>query len=147
MDAPDINLRNLTYKRLVELGRAPTSDEVAKVAGLSADDVRACWQRLHDEHALVLNSATCEIRMANPFSGVPTAYRVSAAGRWWYANCAWDAFGVCAALHADVRIEGSCPHCGEPFCIDVRDGQPDRRDLLFHCLLPVRSWWADIVFT
>ena len=46
--------------------------------------------------------------MANPFSAVPTAYRVLARDRWWYANCAWDAFGVCAALHADGRIETSC---------------------------------------
>jgi hypothetical protein len=28
---------------------------------------------------------------------VPTAYRAHARGRWWYANSAWDAFGVCAA--------------------------------------------------
>ena len=51
----------------------------------------------HD-HALVLQENGMELRMAHPFSAVPTPYRVSAAGRWWYANCAWDAFGVCAAL-------------------------------------------------
>ena len=103
--------------------------------------------RLHDAHALVLNPATAEIRMANPFSAVPTAYRVQADGRWWYANCAWDAFGVCAALHADGRIETSCADCGEAFAVEVRDEKPDDTILLFHVLVPAAHWWDDIVFT
>ncbi len=77
------------------------------------------WQRLHEQHALVLDAATAEIRMANPFSAVPTAHRVQVDDRWWYANCAWDAFGICAALHADGRIETSCPDCGEPLTVAV----------------------------
>ena len=59
--------------------------------------------------------------MANPFSAIPTAYRVHAAGRSWFANCAWDAFGICAALHTDGRIETNCPECGETIECDVRD--------------------------
>jgi hypothetical protein len=85
--------------------------------------------------------------MLNPFSCVPTAYRVRAAGRWWYGNCAWDALGICAALHADGDVHTSCPDCGEPLAVSVRDGALDRDDLLFHCLVPARQWWDDIVFT
>jgi hypothetical protein len=78
---------------------------------------------------------------------VPTAYRVRARGRWWYANCAWDAFGVLAALGEDGRVESSCPDCGDPYAVEVEGGRPDRDDLLFHCLVPASSWWSDIVFT
>ena len=85
--------------------------------------------------------------MANPFSAVPTAYRVYAGERWWYANCAWDAFGVCAALHVDGRIETSCPDCGEPLAVEVCDQRPSDHSLLFHCLVPAAHWWDDIVFT
>jgi len=60
-------------------------------------------------------------------------------GRWWYANCAWDAFGICGALHVDGRIEASCPDCGEPIAVEVRDEQPDGESLLFHCLVPVEQ--------
>ncbi len=95
----------------------------------------------------MLNQVTGEIIMANPFSGVPTGYRVDAAGRWWYGNCAWDAFGICAALHADGRIETSCPDCGHALRIAVRDQRPDDPSLLFHCLVPAARWWDDIVFT
>jgi hypothetical protein len=95
----------------------------------------------------VLNQMTSEIVMANPFSGVPTAYRVQAAGRWWYGNCAWDAFGICAALRADGQIETACPDCGHRLRIVVRDQRPDDRSLRFHCLVPAGRWWHDIVFT
>ena len=85
--------------------------------------------------------------MANPFSAVPTAYRVRAGGRWWYANYAWDAFGVFSALGVDGRVESSCPDCGEPYTVEVTGGRIDRPDLLFHCLVPAAHWWDDIVVT
>ena len=85
--------------------------------------------------------------MANPFSAVPTPHRVHAAGAAWYANCAWDAFGICAALDADGRIETICVDCRAPLVIEVRDGQPDDESLLFHCLVPAARWWDDIGFT
>jgi hypothetical protein len=143
----DLALRNLTYARFAELGRAPTAAEIAVAAGRARPEVMAGWERLHAEHALVLDLATGDIRMANPFSGVPTAYRVRAAGRWWYGNCAWDAFGICAALHEDGRIETCCPDCGESLRIKVREQRPDDRSLLFHCLVSAARWWDDIVFT
>ena len=85
--------------------------------------------------------------MANPFSAVPTAYRVQARERWWYANCAWDAFGICAALQVDGRIETSCPDCCAPLTVTIENKQPDDKSLLFHCLIPAARWWHDIVFT
>jgi hypothetical protein len=143
----DVALRNATYRLFVETGRAPTAAEVAAALGLDVDDVLAGWRRLHAGHALVLDAGGREIRMAHPFSAVPTANRVEAAGRWWYANCAWDAFGICAALGVDGRIEASCPDCGEPLRSVVRDRRPEDASLLFHCLVPARQWWDDIVFT
>ena len=147
MRQDDLALRNRTYGQFVELGRAPTAAETAEATGTSANEVRGGWQRLHHEHAIVFDVRSAEIRMASPFSAVPTAYRVEAGGRWWYANCAWDAFGVCAALDSDGRIESSCPDCGEAIAVGVRDGRPDDDTLCFHCLVPAASWWDDIVFT
>jgi hypothetical protein len=142
VDESDLRLRNRTYGLFVELGRAPAPEELGP-----REEVLAGWQRLHDAHALVLERGGEAIRMANPFSAVPTAYRVQVAGRWWYANCAWDAFGICAALGTDGRIECSCPDCGEPVAVEVRDERPDDESLLFHSLVPARRWWDDIVFT
>jgi hypothetical protein len=134
VDARDLELRNLTYRRFVELGRAPAPEELGPRA-----PVLAGWRRLHDEHALVLDGDA--IRMANPFSGVATPYRVLAAGRKWFGNCAWDAFGVCAALGVDGRIEYG------DIAVEVRDSKPDDESLVFHCLVPAAQWWDDIVYT
>ena len=146
MDAADLELRNATYASFVELGRAPSSGEVAQRVAREPSVVRAGWRRLHEAHALVLDDSG-ELRMANPFSAVPTRHRVRAAGRTWWANCAWDAFGICAALHVDGRVESSCPDCGEALTVEVRDGRPDDESLVFHCLVPAARWWDDIVFT
>jgi len=121
--------------------------EVAHESGSTISDVHKGWRHLHDEHALVLNPAGDGIRMANPFSALPTAHRVHAADRWWYANCAWDAVGICGALHVDGRIETSCPDCGDLIAVEVHDERPDDQGLLFHCIVPAVHWWDDIVFT
>ena len=142
MDAGLLDLRNRTYRALVALGRAPTAGELG-----DEQEVKVGWRRLHDAHALVLNPATDELRMLNPFSAVPTAYRVRAHDRWWYANCAWDALGILGALGVDGRVESSCPDCGEPYAVNVTRGRVDDPDLLFHCLVPAAHWWDDIVFT
>ena len=140
IDDADLRLRNTTYALLVQLGRAPTADEVGHAVVLDVHRVRAGWWRLHEAHALVLRPGGRELRMAAPFSAVPTPFRVHAAGRSWFANCAWDAFGVCAALRVDGRIETGCPDCGEPITVDVHDERPDDESLLFHCLVPAARW-------
>jgi hypothetical protein len=147
VDAAALELRNLTYGLFVELGYAPVAAEVAAKAGMSVEDIEAGWRRLHEAHALVLDADTGGLLMANPFSAAPTAYRVRAGDRWWYANCAWDAFGVCAALHTDGRIETRCADCGDPIAVELADERPDDESLVFHCLVPAARWWDDIVFT
>ena len=137
MHARDLALRNEIYGRFVELGRAPTRAEIG-------DDV--ALRRLHEEHALVLGGDG-EIRMANPFSAVPTPYRVQACDRWWYANCAWDAFGIPAALHVDGHVSSTCPDCGDAIELDVGADRALPPGLVFHVAVPAARWWDDIVFT
>jgi hypothetical protein len=142
----DIELRNATYALFVGLGRAPTLEEAGEAVGATANEVEEGWRRLHEAHVLVLDLPRAEIRMANPFSAVPTPFRVHAGDRDWYANCAWDAFGICVVLETDGHIQTSCPDC-EEIRIVVRDNRPDDESLLFHCLVPAAHWWDDIAFT
>lgn len=146
MTPTDLAIRNATYRLFVELGRAPTADEVAAATGEGSTEVGAAWRRLHDGHALVLDQAGA-IRMANPFSAVATPHRVDAGGRTWFANCGWDAFGIGAALHVDSTVHTTCPDCGEPIDLEVRDGRPTDVEPVWHVLLPARDWWSDIGFT
>ena len=147
MTPDDLELRRTTYRLFVDLGRAPAAAEIARDLGADLGRVLAGWRRLRDAHALVLDASGAAILMANPFSAVPTPHRVRAGGRDWFANCAWDAFGICAALHVDGEVQTSCPDCGQVLRVSVRDTAPDRDDLVFLCPVPARQWWDDIVFT
>jgi hypothetical protein len=147
MDEHDVRIRNFLYSSFVEAGQAPGVADVAREFDLSEEAAVGALRRLHDAHALVLERDALEIRMLNPFSCVPSAWRVDAGGRKWYSNCAWDSFAICAALDSDGRIESTCADCGEPLAVDVRDRKPVRRDFFFHVLVPARQWWDDIVFT
>ncbi len=142
----DLAVRNATYRAFVELGRAPTVPEVATRVVAPPDDVAAAWKRLEDVHAVVLDEAGA-ILMLNPFSAVETPHRVEAAGRTWFANCGWDAFGIGSALHVDSTIRTTCADCGESIDLDVRNGLPADQEAVFHVLVPARDWWNDIRFT
>jgi hypothetical protein len=85
--------------------------------------------------------------MAPPFSAVPTPFRVAAAGREYFANCVWDAFGIPAALHRDADVEASCACCGEPMSLAVRDGRPLPAPGIAHFAVPAARWWDDIAYT
>jgi len=146
MEPGDLAVRRATYRLFVELGRAPTATEVATDIGVGEPEVRASWARLHEGHALVLD-ADGEIRMLNPFAAKPTDFRVEAAGRSWFANCGWDAFGIGAALHVDSAFDTHCADCGEPLRVSIRDGRPEPADLVWHVLVPASQWWNDIGFT
>ncbi len=148
MDESDLRIRNHLYASFVAVGRAQTTAETAAALALEEGEVADTFRRLHDGHALVLDPGTTEIRMLNPFSAVETPYRVEAGGRSWFANCAWDALGIPAALHADGTVDSTCPDCGEPLELEVRDGELVRGDgLLVHFVVPASRWWDDIAFT
>jgi hypothetical protein len=147
VDSFDVGVRNFLYRRFVERAESPHVEDVEAEFGLARSEAESALRRLHDAHALVLEQDTLELRMLNPFSCVPTEWRVHAADRKWYANCAWDSFAVCAALHSDGHIDASCADCGEPIEIEIRDGRAVPDNHLFHVLVPARHWWEDIVFT
>ncbi|TAL07318.1 MAG: hypothetical protein EPO00_09545 [Chloroflexota bacterium] len=146
MSPSDVVIRNATYAAFVDLGRAPGTHEVAERLGVATTDVLAAWRRLHEGHALVLDDNGA-ILMANPFSAIETPHRVEAAGRTWFANCGWDAFGIGAALGVDCSIHTTCPDCSERVDIEVRGGRPLDESPVFHVLVPAREWWTDIRFT
>ena len=126
----------------MELGRAPTAGELGDV-----ETVREGWRALHEAHALVLDPATDEIRMANPFSAVPTSYRVSADDRWWYANCAWDALGIPSMIQADAAIEARCPDCSEAIRIQVKGNVVSGNAEVVRFEVPPAHFWDNIIHT
>ena len=113
------------YETIARTTQAPTSAEVAESLSVSPEEVAAAFERLHKKRLLVPEPGNpSRIRMAPPFSGVETSFRVKVQDNVYYANCAWDALGIAAALQADAIIEASDGYSGEPMMLEVRNGQP-----------------------
>ena len=143
----DTRVKLAVYHGTAESGRPPNLETVAGRVGASAHDVRHAYARLQTSRLLVLESDGSTIRMAPPFSGVPTQHQVTVDGVRYYANCAWDALGIPAALHRAGRVRSRCEQSREPLDLSVAVGGPEPSTWLFHCLVRAARWWQDIVFT
>jgi hypothetical protein len=97
----------------------------------------ADYGSLAAQHVVALDEDG-EILMAHPFANHTEGARVDVGPptpRTWWGNCAWDAFGIVAALDlpdATITAQGiTLP----------------RDDAVFHVLVPAAHWWDDIAFT
>lgn len=135
------------YQHFAETGRRPTPIEVAQRVGAEVEAVLEVYPRLRAQRVLVLEPDGANIRMAPPFSGIPTQHAVIVGGKRYYANCAWDALGVVAALHQPGEIHSRCEQSGAPLLLMFGLEGPEPSSWLFHCLVPAARWWDDIVFT
>ena len=143
----DTQVKLAIYHYFAETGHRPSLVEVVQRVASDAESVLAAYQRLRAQRLLVLEPDGSSIRMASPFSGVPTPHIVEADGTQYFANCAWDTLGILAALHQPGIVHSSCAQSGEPLHLHVNVQGPESSDWLFHCLVPAAKWWDDIVFT
>jgi hypothetical protein len=146
-------LRLAIHDFFVTHQRAPSRDELADACGWAYVDVVNGCEALEREHVIVLDRWTRELRMAMPFSAVPTGYRTAIGARSWWANCAWDALGIAAMLGGDAAIRARCPGTGAPVTLAVQGGEVAGagevagEELVVHFLLPARDWWHEIELT
>ena len=143
----DTQVKLAIYRHLAETGSRPSPAEVAERVGSDVASVLDAYPRLRAQRVLALEADGSSIRMAPPFSGVPTQHIVLVGGKQYYANCAWDALGVLAALHQPGEVHSRCEQSGEPLRLEVGLEGPQPSTWLFHCLVPAAKWWDDIVFT
>ena len=135
------------YEHFAAVGRRPSVADVGARVGAAVPQVREIFSRLREQRVLVLEEDGESIRMAPPFSGIPTQHLVTTAGASYYANCAWDALGIPAALHQPATVHSRCEQSLQPLELSVSDRGPEPSDWLFHCVVPAAQWWDDIVFT
>ena len=139
-------LRRLVYERLAATGAVPSRGELVAFVG-NVGDTDRLLRELHDRHLLVLDDSG-GISMALPFAARPTEHRVVDGDRSWWANCAWDALAIPAALDADATIEATWLDTGEAVDLAVRNGVVvGQTDGFVHFAISARHWWDDIVET
>lgn len=129
MTERELALRGAIFASFAASGEPPPVDD------------RATLRALAQQHVVVLDDDD-RIVMAHPFAAHDRGARVESGGRAWRGSCAWDAFGIVAALglrQAEV-IDAS------GIRVAFRDGRP-AGDAIFHVAVPAARWWADIGFT
>jgi hypothetical protein len=145
-EATTVAVRLAIYREIERSGSAPTLAAVASALKLQAAAVERAVHTLADAHVIVLHPASGEIKWAPPFSTEPTPFRVRAGRSAWFAPCAWDAFGIPAAIDADARIDARCGWSGEPVPCGVEHGNAYGSGLV-HLLVPAAHFWDDIAYT
>jgi hypothetical protein len=144
----DTRVKLQIYQTVVSTAHMPTSHDVARALGGSAAEVEAAFVRLHEKRVLLPEPGDpSRIRMAPPFSGVETCFRVSVGDKHYDANCVWDALGISAALEADATILAADGQTGEPMTLEVRDQRPVSDPCVIHYAVPAAHWWDDLVYT
>jgi len=150
-------IRHFVYRHFADTTLPPSVDDTAAHFNISTEEAGEYYKELHNRHAFFLDLETLTIRMANPFSGIPTDFKVHANGKTYYANCAWDMLGIPAALHTDAVIEAKFTESNESVKLEIKNGQiansqstsyqSTDSQLLVHFPLPFSHWYDDLVFT
>lgn len=139
--------RYFVYAFFAKEARPPSIQDAARELQITPEQARALYEELDARHALTLLPGTHTIRMANPFSGVPTGFHVRVGAKQYYANCAWDSFGIPAALHRDAAIEAFCAQTQKPLRLNIEDGNVSGDSAVMYFRVPFAQWYDDLVFT
>jgi hypothetical protein len=138
-------VRAKVFETFAAEGRAMSPGELARTLGPTLEEVCAGLRELHDKHALVLTEAGDSIRMAHPFSAWPMNFVVRDGDRLWWGGCAWDSFGIMAALGRPLEVTTTCPGCGKLLLYSAPPDAP--AGLVVRLPGPAAEWWDDVVAT
>lgn len=129
-------------------GLVPDANDVAGRLASPVNDVVKAFRQLAEAHVYVLEPGDpTRLRMANPFSAVPTPFKVDVGGRPYFGNCVWDALGVVSLLGGEGRVQTACLDCQEPMTLDVSRRHLAPVEAVVHFAVPARRWWDDIIHT
>jgi hypothetical protein len=136
------------YDHFATTTRAPSVAEVAQQLNAPVEEVQYAFDELHKKRLLVPEPADkTRIRMAPPFSAIPTSFKVIVGTKTYYAPCAWDSIGIPAALHQDGMVRAQDGHTREAINLVIRDGSPKPTPCVIHFAVPAAHWWDDIIYT
>ena len=151
-------VRYFVYNHLADTTLPPSVNDTAAHFNISPAEAGELYKELNNRHAFFLEPETLTVRMAWPFSAIPTNFKVHANDKTYYANCAWDMLGIPALLKCDAVIEAICTESNEWAQLEIKNGKiapaavPGGEDaalseLRVHFPLPFARWYDDLTFT
>jgi len=140
-------VRHFVYNHFADTTHPPNVDETAAHFNISTEEAGEYYRELDNRHAFFLDPGTLNIRMAWPFSAIPTDFKVHANGKTYYANCAWDMLGIPALLKCDTVMDAKFTESNEPVQLEVKDSKITNSESLIHFPVAFSHWYDDLVFT
>jgi hypothetical protein len=140
-------VRTAIFATFAREGRPPSPAELAGTLSLASSEVAGALRELHDMHAIVLTQAGDGVRMAHPFSAWPMGFVLRTGDRFWWGGCAWDSFGIVAALRERLEILTVCPSCGRELRYAASHTEPPAEAFAVRLPRPAAEWWEDVVAT
>ncbi len=118
-------VRRQVYEEFLHTGHCSNPFQIAKATGLPWTRVITALDELERGVMVMLErDAHSVINKAPPWANFPTPHAVSVDGvQKWYSGCAIEAINI-PYCHPGklVTIDSSCPHCGDPVTLTLRDG-------------------------
>ena len=148
MDDLVTSVRLAVLQRTIDTTTVPSAGELATALGVTESAVVDAYRELGERHVYVVSpDQPGRLRMANPFSSVPTPFTVIVRDRKYYGNCIWDALGIVSMLDGEGTVLARCLDCQQYLALDVKDRHLAKSDGIVHFSVPARHWWDDIIFT
>ena len=130
-------------RHIIETGHAPDLAELSMQTGVSERDAESGIRELAENHGVILVPNSLKVWSLHPFALIPTSFWVSGGQGGWWANCAWCALGIGAALKQDVSVVASDGAEGQRLEFSIERGAANRSDLLIHFPYPPEQWWEN----
>jgi hypothetical protein len=126
---------------VAERGFAPSSDALQEKLGWPEAVVRSALTRLAETRGVILKPNSFDVWGIHPFTLMPTPTWVESETRGWWANCAWCALGIGAALRQNIRVVSRLGAEHETIEFQVQGGQPSNVQLSIHFPFRASEWW------
>ncbi len=102
-------VRRFVFDHFLEHAAPPVVEQLMAEFSLGREEATDVLRGLEAARHIALVTGTARILMAFPFSAVATPFRVTARGRTYFANCAWDAIAYLRLGGASRDARLLCP--------------------------------------
>ena len=109
-DTFDLTLRTIVYRHFANTAESPALDAMCEATGATKEQVKDGYRRLYAKRMLVPADDFASIRMAPPFSGVPTQHRATVNGKESPSSCSPTAAQAWIRTSRFLRCSRPCSH-------------------------------------
>jgi hypothetical protein len=142
MATKEAELHAAIIRHVAEKGFAPPMQVLHRNLGWPQPVLESTLKRLAEIRGVILKPNSLDVWAIHPFSLMPTATWVTAETGAWWANCAWCALGIGAALRQDIRVVSRAGAEDNPLELEIRNGRPSDR-LVIHFPFRPHEWWSN----